>query len=192
MRKLWYGLAACALAAVTALPAATAAQGGSSKLSKEDHGAIAGKSGTVTLLVASKPGANGALASELKSLGGDVRYRDDQLDYLRVNIAAAKADAVGQLACVQASTWIDPPPAGPASGARRPSRRWCRSRRRAPRRLATTRTCRSATPAPRSSSRRTRPGTAAASRSASSTPASRSTTRACSRPAPASERSSTG
>jgi hypothetical protein len=103
MRKRWYGLIAVALVAVTALPAATAAQGGSGKLSKDDQAAIAGKSGAVTLLVASKPGANRTTVTGVAKLGGQVQYRDDALDYLRVRIDAGKADAVSALASVQAA-----------------------------------------------------------------------------------------
>ena len=60
------------------------------------------RSSTVTLIVASKAGQNAAVASAVASLGGIVRYRDDDVDYLRVLIAPDKVKAVAALQGVQA------------------------------------------------------------------------------------------
>ena len=60
-----------------------------------------GKS-TVTLLIASKPGANRNVASAVAALGGVTRYREDSLDYLRVIVAVDAVDAVAKLPGVEA------------------------------------------------------------------------------------------
>ena len=57
---------------------------------------------TLTLLVASKPGQNRAVANAIAGLGGTVRYREDDVDYLRVVIAPDKVKAVAALPGVQA------------------------------------------------------------------------------------------
>ena len=57
---------------------------------------------TVTLIVASKPGQNRAAASAIAALGGKVRYREDEVDYLRVIIAPEKVKSVAALKSVQA------------------------------------------------------------------------------------------
>ena len=109
---------------------------------------------------------------------GTIQYRDAALGYIRASIpldkaaAAAPAPQRRRLDVDETVEVPDPRPEGVVAIIAQPA-----LARRHP---ASTRTCRPATPAPRSSCTRTRPGTAAASRSASSTPASRSTTRACS------------
>jgi hypothetical protein len=96
-------VAAFALVLIAGAAAANSGKG----LSKEDKAALAqarvnGES-TVSLLIASKPGQNSSVAGAVEGLGGAIRYRDDQLDYLRVRIAADKADAVAKLDGVQAA-----------------------------------------------------------------------------------------
>ena len=56
----------------------------------------------VTLMVASKAGQNRSVAAAVTALGGTVRYREDDIDYLRVVIAADKVTAVAALKGVQA------------------------------------------------------------------------------------------
>jgi subtilisin family serine protease len=109
MHKGRVASAAGVLVAVFALVliAGAAAASNGKGLSKEDKAALAqarvdGQS-TVSLLIASKPGANSSVASAVEGLGGAIRYRDDQLDYLRARIAADKADAVAKLDGVQAA-----------------------------------------------------------------------------------------
>src|SRR5262245_42665360 len=59
-------------------------------LSKHDHEllatAIAKGDKTVTLLIASKKGANNTVANGVASLGGTVRYREDDVDYIRATV----------------------------------------------------------------------------------------------------------
>jgi subtilisin family serine protease len=57
---------------------------------------------TVTLIVAARPGQNRAAASAIAALGGTVRYREDDMDYLRVVVAIDKVKAVAALNSVQA------------------------------------------------------------------------------------------
>ena len=56
----------------------------------------------VTLLVATNPGATGAVSAALVGLGGNARYQDDQLGYIRVLIATARAETAAGLNGVQA------------------------------------------------------------------------------------------
>ena len=60
-----------------------------------------GKS-TVTLLIASKPGANRTVATAVAALGGVTRYREDSLDYLRAIVPVNSVDAVAKLPGVEA------------------------------------------------------------------------------------------
>ena len=95
-------LLACLLLAI----AASAAPPGKGKLSKQERALLAsaraeGKS-NVTLLIASKAGANGSVASGIQSLGGTIRYRDDSLDYIRALVPTSKVEAVAELSGVQA------------------------------------------------------------------------------------------
>ncbi|HET7700550.1 MAG TPA: S8 family serine peptidase, partial [Candidatus Limnocylindria bacterium] len=81
--------------------------GGSSKLGHHDRELLAtaranGES-TVMLLIAAAPGQNGAVASAVTALGGTVRYREDNLDYLRVKIAIDLAERVAALKGVDAA-----------------------------------------------------------------------------------------
>ena len=85
--------------------AAQAANGGS-KLSKHDRELLAeaiaqGKS-TVTVLIAAKPGANKTVASGIASLGGTVRFRDDDVGYIRAVVPIGKVEAAAGLSGVQA------------------------------------------------------------------------------------------
>lgn len=65
-------------------------------------GASGGSGRTVTILVASQPAANKTVASGISSLGGTIRYRDDDVGYIRAKIDETKIDAVKQLSGVQA------------------------------------------------------------------------------------------
>ena len=65
---------------------------GKSKLLKHDRvrlvEAVAQKKPSVTLVLASRPGMNDSLASEVSALQGTVQFRDDDVDYLRVELPA--------------------------------------------------------------------------------------------------------
>jgi len=99
---------------------------GGLRLGRHDQALIAAAqaagSGSVTLLVASAPGAHAALAQRIVALGAAVGYSDESLGYLRVRVAAAKAAAVAALPGVAAVSvdetlpLDDPKPEGPAAG----------------------------------------------------------------------------
>lgn len=55
----------------------------------------------VTLIVAAVAGQNNTAASAITSLGGQVRYREDALDYLRVTIDNAAVERVAALSSVR-------------------------------------------------------------------------------------------
>ncbi|HEX6291628.1 MAG TPA: S8 family serine peptidase [Herpetosiphonaceae bacterium] len=58
---------------------------------------------TVTLLIASQPGANKTVVSGLAGLGGVVRFRDDDISYIRADVPIAQAQAAAQLNGVEAA-----------------------------------------------------------------------------------------
>ena len=72
------------------------------KLTKADRELVIAANGeTVVLLIASKPRANGSVASAVSALGGVIRYREDSVDYLRVRIGADLADDVSRIPGVE-------------------------------------------------------------------------------------------
>lgn len=90
-----------------AMPANTAlADPGSGRLAKKDRAlvatAVANGGTTVTLLVATKDGQGGSVLAALASLGATVRYEDSALGYIRVDVAADRADKVAALVGVEA------------------------------------------------------------------------------------------
>jgi len=90
-----------------AMPANTAlADPGSGKLAKRDRAlvatAVANGGTTVTLLVATKDGQAGSVLAALASVGATVRYEDSALGYIRVDVAADRADKVAALVGVEA------------------------------------------------------------------------------------------
>src|SRR5215216_6231377 len=117
----WLVVAGLVLSFALSTGAAQAASGGS-KLSKHNRELLAeavaqGKS-TVTVLIAAKPGANKSVASGIASLGGTVRYRDDDVSYIRATVPTGKVEAAAALSGVQALNLDeiipldDPRPAG--------------------------------------------------------------------------------
>lgn len=58
---------------------------------------------TVTLVIASAKGTNAKVAAEARRLGGEVRYREDSVDYLRVAIAPAAVEALVAFPQVQSA-----------------------------------------------------------------------------------------
>lgn len=94
---------ALAVALVASLAVTSAEAGGlGARSSAAVKKAIAEGSPTVTLLVASKTGRNASVARSVGTLGGVVRYREDDVDYLRVVIAPERAKAVAALPDVHA------------------------------------------------------------------------------------------
>ena len=146
--------------------------------------------GTVTVMIASHPGANNQVASGLANLGAVVRYREDSVSYIRARVPIDKVEAAAALPGVKQLDLDEVIPLGPAT------RGHCRHRPR------NRRPVRHAPQQPVHADRRhrrrrsswppTRRGTAAASRSASSTSGVTLDHPSLRRRAPASARSSTG
>src|SRR5688572_11600387 len=87
--------------------APVSAQSGNGRgLSKHDRELLAeaivnGKS-TVTLLIASTQGSNNRVANGIQRLGGTVRYREDDINYISAIVPTNKVEAVATLSGVQA------------------------------------------------------------------------------------------
>jgi hypothetical protein len=78
-----------------------------SKLGKHDRALLAearaeGRA-TVTLLIATAPGGTKQVADAIAAQGGAIRYRDNDLGYLRAVVATAKAEAAAAVAGVQSA-----------------------------------------------------------------------------------------
>src|ERR1051325_11919944 len=74
---------------------------GKSKLLKRDRESLAhayaeGKT-EVMLVIAAAPATNAAVATQLASLGGKIRYRDDEVDYLRARIPIGNVEQIARL-----------------------------------------------------------------------------------------------
>jgi hypothetical protein len=80
--------------------------GNGGRLSKHDRellaDAIANGQSTVTLLIAAQRGANKSVANGIQSLGGTVRFRDDDVDYIRAIVPVDQVEAAATLPGVQA------------------------------------------------------------------------------------------
>ncbi|HET9221553.1 MAG TPA: S8 family serine peptidase [Roseiflexaceae bacterium] len=101
----------CILALIVGLmassvSAAPTAVTGGSKLSKHNREllaeAVAQGKATVTLLIAAKSGTNKTVASGITGLGGTVRYREDDVSYIRAIVPTGKVEAAAALNGVQA------------------------------------------------------------------------------------------
>jgi Subtilase family len=99
------GLAVAAVACLL-IVSATAAPGGGPRLSKADRALVAQAKAkgapTVTLLIATTPGAAKNVASGLGGLGASIGYRDEALGYIRATVATGRLESVVALAGVQA------------------------------------------------------------------------------------------
>ena len=96
MRSLPLAISTSLLLAATSLGAQSVDPARRPFLFKDARGELAaararGDSG-VTVVVASMPGANAKAAALAKRLGGIVRYRDDDVDYLRVHLPIDSVD----------------------------------------------------------------------------------------------------
>ncbi|HET7089603.1 MAG TPA: S8 family serine peptidase [Anaerolineae bacterium] len=107
MRQLMLLIVAAALvlALVPVTGAAFAGQGGD-KLGKHDRELLAearaqGET-TVTLLIAALRGANRRVVQGIESLGGTVRFREDDIDYIRAIVPIDKVEAAARLSGVEA------------------------------------------------------------------------------------------
>lgn len=93
------------LALAVALPAGAAPNAQGRGLSKHDRALLAearaqGKT-TVTLLIAARPGQNRAVANGISALGGTIRFRDDDVSYIRAVVPTDRAEAAAQISGVQ-------------------------------------------------------------------------------------------
>lgn len=111
LRRGLSGVAAGALVAtalsITSAPSVAAPNGAGAGLDKHDRAllaeAVADGDRTVTLLIASRRGANRTVLDGLAALGGvAVGKRDDDISYLRVTVPVGKADQAARVAGVQA------------------------------------------------------------------------------------------
>jgi subtilisin family serine protease len=86
---------------------ASAGDGDRSKIDKKGREllatAAANQNATVTLLIATADGAAPSVASALQALGGSVRKQDSDVGYIRVDIAADRADQASKLSGVLAA-----------------------------------------------------------------------------------------
>lgn len=92
---------------ITSAPSVAAPNGAGAGLDKHDRAllaeAVADGERTVTLLIASRRGANRTVLDGLAAVGGvAVGKRDDDISYLRVTVPAGKAEQAARVAGVQA------------------------------------------------------------------------------------------
>ena len=109
MKAKWFSIFSLVLVLAVALSAvgpASAQSGNGGGLSKHEREllaeAVANGYSTVTLLIASAPGANNKVASGIQKLGGTVRYREDDINYISAVIPVDKVEAAFTLSGVQA------------------------------------------------------------------------------------------
>ncbi len=107
-KRLFGSLLAGALSLALVLPAGAAPNGQkNNQLGKHDRELLAAATArgdkTVTLLIAAKPGSNRTVASGIASLGGSVRYQDNDISYIRAVVPIAKADAAANLSGIEAA-----------------------------------------------------------------------------------------
>ena len=110
MRKtfsIMFSLLLVLAVASSAVGPAFAQAGTGGGLSKHDRELLAeailnGKS-TVTLLIASRPGANKMVASGLTKLGATIRYREDTVNYISAIVPVNKVEAAASLSGVMAT-----------------------------------------------------------------------------------------
>jgi len=95
-----------------------AAFDGKSKLLKRDRESLAhayteGKA-EVMLVIAAAPGTNAVVANQLALLGGKIRYRDDEVDYLRARIPIGNVEQIARSRNID-SINLDTVPLNPTS-----------------------------------------------------------------------------
>jgi hypothetical protein len=92
--------------ALSTVGPAFAQSGRGGGLSKHDRellaDAIVNGKPTVTVLIASLPGNNNTVASAVRAMGGDIRYRDDGLDYLRAVVPTGNVQSIAKLSGILA------------------------------------------------------------------------------------------
>src|SRR4051812_22730302 len=89
---------AMVFSAVGSASAQSSGNGGLSKHNRELLAqALVNGQPTVTLLIASQPGANKIVASGITKLGGNVRYQEDTINYISAIVPTNKVNAVTAL-----------------------------------------------------------------------------------------------
>ena len=105
---LFAGLAALIVATIVIVGAGAAStpQRAKSKFTKHDRMLLAKKTRqgarTVSLLIATPRRGTGAVARNLRALGGKVLYRNNRLGYVRVSVPLRKADQASRMKGIQA------------------------------------------------------------------------------------------
>ena len=109
MKAKWFGMFSLLLVLAIMLSATGpvfAQAENDAGLSKHDREllaeAIANGESTVTLLIAAQRGANRQVAQGIEALGGTVRFREDDVDYIRAIVPVDRADDAAALSGVQA------------------------------------------------------------------------------------------
>jgi hypothetical protein len=107
MSRRFAALVAASLVLAAALPSGVAGadpKGAtqSKELRQQLAKAAANGDKTVTVLIAAQKGANSSVVTGITALGGSVRYREDQIDYIRATIPSGKVAAAAALRGVQA------------------------------------------------------------------------------------------
>ena len=109
MKAKWFNLFSLLLVLAVAFSAVgpvSAQVGNGGGLSKHERellaAAIANGESTVTLLIASAPGSNNKVASGIQRLGGFVRYREDEINYVSAVVPVDKVDDAAALSGVLA------------------------------------------------------------------------------------------
>src|SRR3954447_26011971 len=73
-------------------------------LFKDDRGDIASAHARgekqITVIIAAMPGATGQLAQIIQAMGGTLRFRDDQVDYIRARVPVASVERLAHDATV--------------------------------------------------------------------------------------------
>src|SRR5215211_3812196 len=108
MKAKWFHMFSLLLVlavAFTAIGPVSAQAGNGGGLSKHDREllaeAVANGQSTVTMLIAAQRGSNKRVAQGIESLGGTVRFREDDVDYIRAIVPVDKAESAATLNGVQ-------------------------------------------------------------------------------------------
>ena len=100
-------LVAAVLVPLLAAPAAAAPNEQGAGLGRHDRELLAearvNGDRTITLLIASRPGANSSVARGVEALGGRIDFRDDALGYLNAVVPIDRAEQAARVAGVQSA-----------------------------------------------------------------------------------------
>ena len=108
MKRTMFNILVIAALLVSTFSAAVAAPGAplADKLGKNDRALLAearmSGATTITLLIAARQGSNRAVADAIGAQGGQVRYREDSVSYIRADVPIDRVEALANLAAVEA------------------------------------------------------------------------------------------